>query len=182
MHRDALLVVPRRQRLPAGFVHGTASRRYIVARSERGRLDQRGLLPRMGRGGYGPWCAQMMDGSLRPCNPHPFLAHLYTFAHWPNHPTLPSFFFFFQPLLRTFSFHPFLSFSHFFGLSIIGSFLPSGSAHTSPWENFKFSFQARFLFYITLLLIAVCVGVPSFRVLGVLLDFGRGVLVCFYSN
>lgn len=94
----------------------------------------------------------------------------------------PLFFFFFQPLLRTFSFHPFLSFSHFFGLSIIGSFLPSGSAHTSPWENFKFSFQARFLFYITLLLIAVCVGVPSFRVLGVLLDFGRGVLVCFYSN
>lgn len=86
-----------------------------------GTVGPEGVAAADGRGGYGPWCAQMMDGSLRPCNPHPFLAHLYTFAHWPNHPTLPTTLFFFQPLLRTFSFYPFLSFSlslSFFGLSI----------------------------------------------------------------
>lgn len=57
--------VPRRQRLPAGFVHGTASRRYIVARSERGRLDQRGLLPRMEGVAMVHGAAQMMDASFR---------------------------------------------------------------------------------------------------------------------
>lgn len=124
-----------------------------------GTVGPEGVAAADGRGGYGPWCAQMMDGSLRPCNPHPFLAHLYTFAHWPNHPTLPTTLFFFFNLCYEPSLSVFLSL--FFWSFHICLFLPSGlfmRVRGGILSSSKFSFQTRL--FCSLLLIGVCVGVP----------------------
>lgn len=129
-----------------------------------GTVGPEGVAAADGRGGYGPWCAQMMDGSLRPCNPRPFLAHLYTFAHWPNHPTLPTTLFFFFSTFVTnllfLSFSIFLSLSLFFWSFHICLFLPSGlfmRVRGRILSSSKFSFQTRL--FCSLLLIGVCVGV-----------------------